>query len=206
MYKFGKFKFSILTNLPKSNIARLDKISIFEYFGIIEERKKGKDYEVLLKEIMDYMDSSIFLNEFKYCISTDIKKHKFLFLNLSLLTNRLAEEKINYQDIENFTQQQKLIFLFKNLPLYWFCKENVKLYLKQNQINKMYTNVIEAETIKRFNKLDFSALKTRKAFLKDINNPENDNFKNKYIKNFLEIENDIEIEKLLTYFIAHVKI
>src|SRR4051794_8368348 len=120
MYKIAKFKFcNIFTKLPKSAsaLARLDKISKLEYFGIIDERQTSRNSEVLIKELVDFMGSNTFSKEFKYCISNDTKKNKFLLLNVALLAHRLKHEKINLIDYERWLQQKILVFLFTFSPL-----------------------------------------------------------------------------------------
>jgi hypothetical protein len=221
MYKFKKLYFSnkiIFTKAQKSHtsLERLDKISIFEYFGIVEERKTGRKGQILIKEIIDYMTTQTFTNEFKYSISNDTKKHKFLFLNFWLLGNRLTNEKVKITNFENYLEVKLLTFLFKYSPLFLFCKDVIRYYIRQEQIAKLYNYIIENEMMKQFNKLDFQSLKTRREFIKDLNkleqNDENSNddqiikkIENKYIREYMGIENQFEVDKITTYILAHVK-
>lgn len=258
-FAFNKFrmlkKFSNLNSVkfPKiskdqRSLMRLDKISIFEYFNITEERKVSLPEEYLVKEIVDYFLSPDFNREFKYTFSNEEKKFKFLILNICLLVSRLekvvvvdtnnnGEENKNaensivkvFDNLQNILinskkklHKAKLTFLFKYLPLKFYCKEVVKFYISKNQINSHYTTnfILENEFLKKFNKKDFKFLKIRKQFIDDLttfNKQEDIDFeedkfvekiKEKYIIKFLldGKGNPIEAEKLALYLIAHVNI
>jgi len=204
LYKYNKcfcsFKFQRITKDIDTK-RRLDKINIFEYFEIIEERKTSKPEEYLVKEITDYINSNTFKNEFKFTISTQEQKFKFLILNLTLLTNRLQhihkEEKKNFKlsnfsnfDFNSFLLMKKLMFLFKYIPFKFYCQEVIKTYLNKNQIKDKYNYIVENELLKRFNKQDYLYLKTKRNFLETLNQTENEEelfnkIKEKFVKDFL---------------------
>jgi hypothetical protein len=204
LYKFKKcfcsFKFQrILKDID--TIRRLDKINIFEYFDIIEERKTSKPEEYLVKEIADYLNSNLFKNEFKFTISTQEQKFKFLILNLSLLTNRLQhihnEEKKNLKlsnfsifDFNSFLLMKKIIFLFQYIPFKFYCREVIKMYSNKNQIKDKYNYIVENELLKRFNKKDYLYSKTKRNFLETLDQTENEEeiftkIKEKFVRDFL---------------------
>ena len=64
---------NIFTKTPKSEkcLKLLDKISIFEYFDVFEERKKARLEESLVKEITEYINSNTFESEFKNSFAND---------------------------------------------------------------------------------------------------------------------------------------
>jgi hypothetical protein len=235
--KINNFCDKFLSKFPKikketQTLTRLDKISIFEYFNFVEERKTSKPQEYLIKEIIDYMNSKLFYSEFKYTISDEEKRFIFLIYNISLLLNRFEEiyiiekKKLNFKNISNFEYLRKLwmikkmIFLFKHVPMKYFCPEILKFYIKENQIIDNYTYIIENELIKKFHRIDFNLLKYRNQFSRDLNKliyHENEtegrfnNFKIKYIKKVLlknenpdNILNEKDCDKVMLYFIAHV--
>lgn len=232
-YKFGIKRFSELFKFSKISkdvisLQRLDKISIFEYFELIEERNIAKPYEFLIKEIADYIYSPVFSNEFKLALINDEKKFKFFLMNISLVAHRvkqtLNEDNINLfthlkrlvygNDNQNYLDRIKIIYYVQFLPLKFFSKENLQFYISKNQISKYYENnhIIEEEFIKKYTKIEFSFLKLKRQFINDLDKIEDDEeeFKKKYINNFLLKNNDNkfnenEADKLLLYFIAHVK-
>jgi hypothetical protein len=197
---------NIFTKTPKNQkcLKRLDKISIFEYFNIVEERKNAKMQEILVKEIADYINSDIFENEFRHSLSNDAKKFKFLLLNVNLLCLRLDSEKIQITD-SNFLIQKKLLLYYRYLPLKISNSDVIRNFITQNQIEGIYNHIIESEMFKKFTKIDLKNLNFRSNFMKDIQSPEEEFKKN--LKQFFfpdEKEVDDVIEKLYTYIIAHV--
>jgi hypothetical protein len=223
-----------------SSLQRLDKISIFEYFKLVEERTVSLPHQILVKELVDYIYSSNFNNEFKYTFLNDEKKFKFLLLNIGLIVNRvensLKQDNLSFKNYiksfisfeqakvsSDYLKRLKIIYFLKFLPLKYTAKEILKFFISKNQIKKKYENnhIIEEEFIKKFTKIDFSFLKIKKNFITDLNKIEDDeeNFKEKYIKNFLLMDsnsknekdksnvkiNENDCDKILLYFIAHVR-
>jgi hypothetical protein len=205
-----RFNYSIkyiFTKIPKhpNCLKRLDKISIFEYFQIVEERKNAKLEEIVLKEIVDYINSSLFENEFSNTFANDEKKFKFLLLNLNILSDRIEKEKISITD-RNFFYQKRLYLLYRYFPLKFSNSNVIKYFILQNQIGGMFNHIIESEMYKKFNKIDLKNFSFRKTFGKDINLPEEDfkaKLKNYFFVNEKEVDNKI-IEKLYLYVLAHV--
>jgi hypothetical protein len=232
----GSIKFPKISK-DISNIQRLDKISIFEYFKLIDERNVSLPHQILVKEIIDYIYSSNFNNEFKYTFLNDEKKFKFLLLNIGLIVNRIEnsmkEDNLNLKNYFknlfsyknpgkkcDYIARIKIIYFLKFLPLKYTCKEILKFFISNNQIKKKYENnhIIEDQLFKKFTKIDFLFMKVRKSFIDDLNKIEDEeDFKEKYIKNFLlkesktekdkskNIINENDCDKLLLYFIAHVR-
>jgi hypothetical protein len=194
-YKFQKLSKHIDT------IKRLDKINIFEYLDIIEERKTSKPQEFLVKEIADYINSNLFQNEFIFTLSTQDQKFKFLLLNLSLLTNRLRHiynderKNLNFSnfssfDFKSFFLIKKILFMFQFLPFKFYCQDVMKLYYNRNQIKHKYNYIVENELLKRFNKKDFVYSKTKRNFIETLNKIENEEelfikIKEKFVRDFL---------------------
>jgi hypothetical protein len=216
-----------------SSLQRLDKISIFEYFNVIEERTKLKSQQILLKEIADFLLSHNFNNEFKFTFLNEEKKFKFFLLNIGLISNRvqnsLKEENLNFKnylknlltfnknnkEYESYITRLKIIFCLKFLPLKYYCKEILQFYLGNNQIKKKYESnlIVQDEYAKKYTKIDFSFLSLKRQFIKDLDTIEDneEKFKDKYIKNFLlkdedtnKLKRENDYDKLVLYFIAHV--
>jgi len=231
-YRSNISRFCDLIKFPKVSkdiisLQRLDKISIFEYFELVEEKKIAKSHDILIKEIADYIYSPVFDNEFKLTLINDEKKFKFFLMNISLIAHRvkktIEEENLNLltylkclvygnNNQNYYLDRMKIIYFIQFIPLKFFSKENLKFYISKNQISKYYenNNVIEEEFIKKYTKIDFSFLKLKRQFINDLDKIDNeDDFKTKYITNFLLKSNDNKIneneaDKLLLYFIAHV--
>jgi len=107
---------------------------------------------------------------------------------LSLLKTLKLKDLIKF-DFNRFIQMKKLLFLFKYLPLKLWCNDVLKFYIKQNQIDKLYNHIIEAEFLKVYNKIDLKSLRTRRKFIRDIDDIEFDSqkeiidkFKQQYIQ------------------------
>jgi hypothetical protein len=185
-------------------LQRLDKISIFEYFNFVEERTISLTHQILVKEIVEYIYSNNFTNEFRYTFLNEEKKFKFLLLNIGLVVNRIENSikednlslKLYIKNLISFHSTKsdylsrlKIIYYLKFLPLKYNSKDILKYYISKNQIKKKYenNNIIEDEFIKKYTKIDFSFLKIKKNFIADLNNIEDneEKFKDKYIKNFL---------------------
>ena len=75
----------------ESVLRRHTKISIFEYFGIVEERKTPKPQEILINELYRYINSDYIDREFKYLINDKDTKFKFFLFHISLLVYRLEQ-------------------------------------------------------------------------------------------------------------------
>jgi hypothetical protein len=73
---------------PESAIRR-SKLSIIEYFGLVDERGTAKQHEILVNELYNYMNSKYIDKEFKYLINDKETLFKFFIFHLSLLTYRL---------------------------------------------------------------------------------------------------------------------
>jgi len=207
-----------------SSLSRLDKISILEYFNLVDERKYARPNEILIKEVIDFMNSYNFEKEFKFTISDENRRIKFLILNIGLLLNRIENVQINgtiYNHLNYFSilklkfLRLKLIFCFKYFPMKYHCSEILKYYLRCNQIDSRYKDnyILENEFMKSFNKKDFSFSIMKRLFVKDLDCLEStdnvENFKKIYLIKFLLHDkesnyNQIEVDKLYLYFIAHV--
>jgi len=95
LLKLTKFKFSNkikikLTQKDPIIRTRLDKINIFEYLDMTETRQEAKPHEILLREIINFMDTSYFQEEFRFTLANQEQKFKFLLLNCCLLSSRLS--------------------------------------------------------------------------------------------------------------------
>lgn len=69
-------------------LTRFSKLSLFEYFGLTDERKTAKKEEILINELFIYINSNYIEREFKYLINDKETKFKFFISHLSLLINR----------------------------------------------------------------------------------------------------------------------
>ena len=74
-------------------LRRYSKISVFEYFGLIDERKTPRPQEILVNELYRYINSDYVENEFKYLINDKDTKFKFLIYHISMLVLRLEQIK-----------------------------------------------------------------------------------------------------------------
>ena len=70
--------------------ARIDKLNIFEYMNITVTRTEAKTHEVLTREIINFMETSYFQDEFRFTLSNQEQKFKFLLLNCCLISARLS--------------------------------------------------------------------------------------------------------------------
>jgi hypothetical protein len=209
-FKFPKIKKDL------SSLQRLDKISIFEYLKILDERLVATHCEVLAKELVDFIYSKEFTREFKFTFLNEEKKFKFFLMNLALISNRIQstikEDNLSFIRPKEFFIRKKIILFFKYLPIKFSILEVLKYYINQYQINSKYENnyIIQDEFLNKYNKLDFSCLRIRKDLVEKFDKIEEDEvaFEEKYISKFLldSSERSIDSEKILLYFIAHVRI
>jgi hypothetical protein len=89
--KFTTFKPFQKIEKEKDVKARYSKLSIFEYFGLTEERKTAKKEEILINELFKYIKSNYLEREFKYLINDKEAKFKFFIFHVSLLIFRLNQ-------------------------------------------------------------------------------------------------------------------
>ena len=121
-----------------------------------------------MKEIVDYINSSLFENEFRNSFANDEKKFKFLLLNVNLLSDRIEKERISVTNTK-FLIQKRLYLLYRYFPLKFSNSNVIKYFISQNQIGGMFNHIIESELYKKFNKIDLKNFSFRKTFGKDIN-------------------------------------
>ncbi len=210
LFKFRKIKKDL------TSVQRLDKISIFEYLKIVDERIVAKHIEVISKELVDFLNSKEFNREFKFTFLNDEKKFRFFLMNIALISNRiqntLKEDNLTLMSPKEFLTRKKIIFLFKHLPLKFSIPEVLKIYVSHDQIKSKYDSnyIIQDEYLKKYYKLDFSCLRTRRELIENFEKIEEDevSFEEKYICKFLlnSSERTIDSEKILLYFTAHVRI
>jgi len=98
-------------------------------------------------------------------------------------------KKLYYFNYNELYQLKKKQVLFNYMPVKLWCSDVLKFYIKQNQIEKLYNHIIEAEFLKIYNKIDLKSIRIRKKFIKDLHHIEFDsdkelidNFKTNYIK------------------------
>ena len=192
LFKFPKWNFCdkifsipkfASTKKEKFCLERQGKISILEYFDIIEKRTYAKSEEALLKELILYLNSENFSKEFKYSLSNENRIFKFFILNLSLINHRLMElrnEKFKQNFKENkpflkinfleFFQILKLRLMFNYFPLNYIYDEFYNHYAKKYILKDTFKEFFLEKFLKKFKMLDLKYLKFRDSFSKELNN------------------------------------
>jgi hypothetical protein len=225
-------KSSYFTITEKSNTVRhrLDKINIFEYFGLLKKRNHAKKEDILLKELYEYFCSNLFKEEFSSIINNDIMRHKFFLLHVFLLGNRVSNAIKQETNTSILTKLNNNILSFHlNRPIFTYSPEFMNYYISREfkLDNSPGSIVIEHELIKILSKEQVKSSKLNLNFLKILSNyntlkmnksESNDenkelidketlNFENKILKNYLFVNRDnlahFYNEKLLLYFSAH---
>jgi len=175
----------IFSAVKKDNYCaeRQEKISILEYFKIIPCKKQSTQQQMLLKELILYINSDSFQKEFKYSLSNENRVFKFYLLNLSLLAYRAEEVKskvldefLEYKKKNIFKPYNKsllyvlsLSFSFKYLPLHFIYEDFYKEYAKKYLIRDSFQEVFTEKFFKKMKMLDIKYLRHREAFAKELN-------------------------------------
>lgn len=190
---------------------RIDKLNIFEYIKLIKPRQSARKEDMLLKEIINYFDSSLYYNEFNTILSTDLQKFKFFLLHISLLSNRFSyayKEASNKLDYKEKMILKKTNYNLNSVIIAKYSEEIVKHYIKMNfhlNYNSPSTLLIEQELYDILVKeqINHKAIKT--SFLNimnKINNLNRDESIEESNRNeLIEIEKNSFNEKILNGYL-----
>lgn len=176
---------------------RLDKLSLLEYLGVQNKRQSCKPIESVGLELINYMQSSSFNDEFAYSLSNQDSKFLFFLVNLRLVVE-LGKSKANLLK----GAMNRLQWSQYSLPISFWGLDLVTEFARVDQIEEHYNYLIEQEEVNRLIKLEGSSMKRFKALITDVKE-QKESSKTVDKLFFGSTERTEESEKLYLFFKAH---